>query len=309
VARALVIGYGSIGRRHARLLAAMGHEVAVVTAQAGCDFPALDGGADDRLTAFDADYVVIAKPTAEHAAWLRRAPRLAPRGIVLVEKPLYASPAEHDGAIRTQRVAVGYNLRFHPVVAWLHERFAGREFLRARFVSVSYLPDWRPGRDYRATSSAARASGGGVLRDLSHELDLARHFLGPWRRATALGGHRSRLEIETEDIVEILGEAERCGIVSVQLSYAERHERRSIELVTDEVAVYADLIGGTVEVNGRTAHRSGPVDIDATYSGMHMAALAQRGGPLCTYGEALDTLRLIDAAERSLAAPCWTATA
>ncbi|MFX7793064.1 Gfo/Idh/MocA family oxidoreductase, partial [Acinetobacter baumannii] len=47
------------------------------------------------------------------------------------------------------------------------------------FIEIGqYLPDWRPTKDYRETVSAKTELGGGVLLELSHELDYAQWILG-----------------------------------------------------------------------------------------------------------------------------------
>ncbi len=42
----------------------------------------------------------------------------------------------------------------------------------------SYLPDWRPGNNYKKSVSAKKDLGGGVLLELSHELDYIRWIFG-----------------------------------------------------------------------------------------------------------------------------------
>ena len=62
-----------------------------------------------------------------------------------------------------------------------------------------YLPDWRPTKDYRETVSAQRRLGGGVLLELSHELDMLRWVFGDVEWVSSWNGKLSSLEIDVED--------------------------------------------------------------------------------------------------------------
>src|ERR1041384_5415448 len=113
MANALVIGFGSIGQRHARVLEARGHAVAVVSRRAvehARRYP--DPAA--ALAEFRQDYVVIANETGLHRETLRALLAARFAGTVLVEKPLFHDVAGDDPA-EAARTYVAYNLRFHPL--------------------------------------------------------------------------------------------------------------------------------------------------------------------------------------------------
>src|SRR5215472_1264696 len=127
---ALVVGLGSIGERHARLLSELGHDVAVVSRRGLGDkrrsYPMLG----DALAAERPDYVVVANETAEHHATLMALASAGFAGRVLVEKPLFdrlAPLPEH----RFRASFVGYNLRFHPVLQELGRVLEGEHPISA----------------------------------------------------------------------------------------------------------------------------------------------------------------------------------
>ena len=173
-----------------------------------------------------------------------------------------------------------------------------------------YLPDWRPGRDYRATYSGRRAEGGGVLRDLSHELDFLLWLFGGWTAATALGGTLSSLEIDSEDTVVALLALRDCPAVSLHLDYLDRGGRRSLLVQTDRRTLELDLVEGALRIDPPDAEGNGApetflVERDATYRDQHRAILEGRHDDLCGAGEAREVLRLIAALERALAERVW----
>lgn len=299
--RALVIGFGSIGRRHAHILAELGCIVAVVSrrpVEGVAGFATLAEG----MGKFVPDYVVIATETSAHRSQLAELAALGFTGRVLVEKPLDIAPGELP-AHRFQAVRLAYNLRFHPLLTALKEHLAGQRILSAQIYCGQYLPDWRPGTDYRQSYSADPARGGGVLRDLSHELDLARWLFGGWTRLAALGGRLGPLEIASDDCWGLLMEAESCPVVSVQVNYLDRPGRRDVLVNTAAHTFSAQLGAGTLSIDGEA--RSFAVSRDDTYRAQHRAMLDGRYGLLCGLEEGEAIMRTIDAAERAAITGQW----
>jgi predicted dehydrogenase len=288
LARVLVVGFGSIGARHARVVRALHPDAAIAVlrstpGRAGVDAPGLVPVADlDAAIAFAPTVAVIASPATHHAA---TAVRLIEAGVpLLVEKPLAADVGDahaiaEAAARRGTIVATGYNLRFAPGLRWLHERLGAGVIgpvRTARAEVGQYLPDWRPGHDYREGVSARRALGGGALLELSHELDYLVWLLGSPRAVSAMLARTSDLAIDDEDCAQLAlrfdGEDGRPLLASATLDFVRRDPRRRCTLVGR---------GGTLEwdgITGRCTHvdaaaglveeRLLPVsDRDATYRG------------------------------------------
>lgn len=310
--RAGVVGQGSIGRRHARILAAMGHEVAVASTRAGAGAggDAGSGGAVARdaaglLAAHRPDYVVIASATSRHGADLAALAAADYRGRVLVEKPLLATEAPLPEA-RFAASGVGYNLRFHPLVAEARRRVDTLgPLVAAEFDCGQHLATWRPGTDVRATSSARRDLGGGVLRDLSHELDLALLLCGDWREVAAATGSVGGLGIETEDTASLLVATAGCASVRITIDCVRAERTRRFALAGEAGSLECDLVAGELR-HGADVVRAAPGP-DETYEAEHRAMLERGGEGVCTFAEAMRVVRLVDAAERSAAVQRWIA--
>lgn len=299
--KALVIGYGSIGLRHARILAELGCQVAVVSAREIVDHPCFHSVAD-AVPAFGPDYAVVAGVTSQHAEDARELAAAGFRGILLVEKPLFHT-IEDLPFERFRHVFVAYNLRFHPLLQRLSEIVRKEKVISVQAYVGQYLPLWRPGRDYRAVYSADKALGGGVLRDLSHELDLLSWLFGGWRKLTAVGGHYSNLEIDSEDTFDIVMATEHCPVINVQMNYLDRVGRRCIIINTAGQTIVADLVAGRLMLNDR--YEDFPVDRNHTYRGMHTAVLDDNHHDLCSYAEGLQVVEMIVAAEQAVQEERW----
>lgn len=300
--RALVVGFGAAGQRHARLLQGLGCDTAIVSRRPA-GHPQRFAELAEALAAWQPGYVVIATRTAEHRDALRQLAESGFSGRVLVEKPLYAQHAPLPDH-RFSHAAVAYNLRFHPLVRKLREALAAEETANAMFLVGQYLPDWRPGTDYRRSYSTSAAEGGGALRDLSHEIDLALSLFGPWQALTGLGGHFSPLAGDSDDNFTLLMTTSRCPSVSVHMNYLDRTPRREIQINTHRRTFRADFIAGTFSIDGDIAmHAEGAME--GTYLAEHQAMLEGNTAGLCSLQEGLEIMAAIDAAERAAREKIW----
>ena len=295
-----VVGAGSIGQRHQRLLQELGHEVVVVSKSSkSAKYKSLT----DALTQENFEYVVLASPTSQHFADLGVLIEKNFVGSVLVEKPIF-DRSEKLKPNRFKLLAVGYNLRFHPAIIWLQETLPQLGAVSSvNFYVGQYLPTWRPDSDYRTSSSAKTDSGGGVLRDLSHELDLVQYIFGDWKKITAIGGKFSDLEIETDDTFSILLQTDRCSAVSVQMNYSDRLRQRLITVNGNNGTIQIDLVSNSATFNN--SQKSFDVHPDSTYISQHNAVIHNQDLSICSLAEALKVVATIEAVEKSAKKSKW----
>ena len=270
----LVLGAGSIGRRHARNLASAGASVSLADPAAAAEGIVEPDGVT-RIDWDDADPhrfagVVVASPTVHH---LDQATAAVDAGVgVLVEKPLATTVAGGE-SLRSANdsVRVGFNLRFHEpirrLVALVHGGRAG-EVVAARLWFGYHLPSWRPGVDYRQTYSARADLGGGILLDAIHELDLAVWLLGPDLVVDhSLVARVGDLDLDVEDTVRAQLRTPDGVPVEIALDYLSRDYRRGIEVIGTEATVRLDWARRVVEVadaDGVTVEDA-DVPVDASY--------------------------------------------
>jgi predicted dehydrogenase len=295
-----VVGAGSIGSRHQRILKQLGHQVSVVSANSpDADFRSMS----DALERESFDYVVIASQTSQHVIDLSALINNRFSGRVLIEKPLFEKLHTLEDN-NFSFAAVGYNLRFHPAIVWLKDTLPKLGKLSsANFYVGQYLPTWRPDSDYRKSSSARDISGGGVLRDLSHELDLVQYLFGDWQQLTAVGGKFSDLEIATDDTFSILMTSTKCNAISVQLNYIDRIKQRYITINGNNGTVSIDLISNTAKFNDLDVKFS--VNADDSYVAQHLAVISNDSQNTCSLSEALKVVETIQAIEKSAEKLKW----
>lgn len=318
----LIAGLGSAGQRHARnLRTLLGGELELLAYRVRRRSPVIrpegtvsEGAIEDAygIRSFDdldealaerPDAVFVANPNVFHIPVALAAARAGCH--LFVEKPL---SHDLDGIDELARLvddrrlvcAVGYQLRFHPAYAVLHELDLGR-VVSARFEAGEYLPDMHPWEDYRALNYARRDQGGGVILMQSHELDMAYALFGLPRKVVAVGGKLSGLEIDAEDTAGIL--LDYAGLaVDVQLDFLRRPPLRRYELVGEKATAVWDHADDFVTHGGGLS--SWP---EQDRNGLFLDELAHfldciegRAHPVVDVRAAADVLRVALAARRSL---------
>lgn len=212
--RFLIVGLGSIGRRHLECLREIRPTADItVWRQYHRDTAVPDGANRVVFSLEDAlackpVCAIVANPASMHVA---AALALAESGVhLMVEKPLSDSLQDVERLIsicETNELVlmVAYVLRFNEGLNIFRQAVqAGKigRVLSFRAEVGQYLPDWRPGSDYRTSVSASRELGGGALLELSHELDYIRWVFGEVVAVSASITNTGTLDMDVEDLVE-----------------------------------------------------------------------------------------------------------
>ena len=153
------------------------------------------------------DYIIISSETSKHFYYLNYFEKNLKNKLILVEKPLFEKYKKFR--IINNKVFVGYNMRFNPIISFIKKIINKEKFWSINIMCGSYLPMWRKNIDYKKSSSAKRKSGGGVLLDLSHELDYIQWLFGKIKLDYVYINKLSDLKISTEDFLSLSGKTKR----------------------------------------------------------------------------------------------------
>lgn len=262
--RLLIVGHGSIGKRHLRIVRETlpRADIRVLRHQPCAEIPEFADGCFSTLAqacAFEPQAAVIANPAPFH---LDTALALASVGChLLVEKPLAHAASDVESLMSLVRarkliLQVGYNLRFLPSLERFRDRiFAGTgigQVLSVRSEIGQYLPSWRVDVDYRQTVSARQALGGGVLLELSHELDYLRWIFGEVAWVSAWIGRQSMLEIDVEDTAHLTmgfvpDAAGRAPVAALSLDFIRHDTTRHCTVIGESGSLRWNGLTGEVE--------------------------------------------------------------
>lgn len=321
--RVLIVGLGSMGRRHLRLARGLmpNADIRVLRHQVASEVPEFSDGCFfgiEEAIAFAPQIAVIANPAPFH---ITIAQALAETGVhLLVEKPLSASLNGVAHLLKTCKrkgtvLLSGYNLRFLPSLQrfrdLLSEGVIGKT-LSVRCEIGKYLPSWRPECDYRQGVSGRRELGGGALLELSHEIDYLRWIFGEavWVNATL--SRQSSLEIDVEDTAHLtIGFAPDKGghqlIASVNMDFIRHDNTRLCTAIGDKGSLRWNGLNGEVELfeAGAKAWRSlysVPHQRDDSYLAEwtnFIESISKNKLPLVSGEDGLRVLEIIDAARQS----------
>ena len=286
----LIIGFGSIGQRHAKILVDMSVNVFVYSRRK-IDFKSSFSCLEKSLEKINYDYVIIANKTSEHFDTLNKLKELNYTGVVLIEKPIF----DHYVKFKNdsfEKIIVAYNLRLYPVIQELKKKISNEKILSVNAYAGQYLPQWRPKIDYRNSYSAIKKDGGGVLLDLSHEIDYLNWILDGCNEVIATGGKFSNLEIDSDDLFQISLKSNRCDFVQLELNYIDKILRRFVIINTIQHTYKADLIKSTLEIDGEITKFESYRNY--SYEKQHKYMLERDYTMLCSYKEAIEDMKILD---------------
>lgn len=247
------IGLGSIGLKHLQALQVLGVEefFHFKTGRGSKSIP-------DELSSMirvvhdlnefeEVDGVIIANPTALHGAAIRQV--LPLNKPIFVEKPLTDKLEESEELCKllkgySARIQIGFCLRFHPLVQKIKEvietAVLGNIYF-ARLDVGQYLPNWHPYTDYSKEYFSIKAMGGGAIRTLSHEIDLALYFFGKPEAVTGNVFRLSNLEIDVDDYSSLLLKYN-SSIVNINIDFLSRRPIREGIIMGTQGDLYYNMI-------------------------------------------------------------------
>jgi predicted dehydrogenase len=254
----LVVGCGSIGKRHLGNLKFLGADrlmavdpdesrrqevVALFDLEA---FASLDSALQQSP-----HVALICTPNSLHLEGAMAAARAGCH--LFVEKPLSHTLKGVAGLIQEVEkkglvTLIGCNFKFHPSFAKMKAIIESGDLgriLSARCQFGQYLPDWHPWEDYRKTYSARSDLGGGILLD-SHEIDYMQWFLGDVSELFCFAAKVSNLEIDTEDTAAVLLKFKSGTIAQIHLDYTQRAYQRNYEFFGENGTLKWNFADGKV---------------------------------------------------------------
>lgn len=270
--RALIIGLGSIARKHIAALREIDPEAEIAALRSSHNsHPELHVTnlfTVEEAKAFAPDFVIISTPTSKHTESIRTALQL--KVPLFIEKPLIHSL--DDLSIISEIEASGIlhyvacNLRFLDCLNFVKKatETRGTRINEVNSYCGSWLPGWRPGTDFRNIYSARPEMGGGVHIDLIHEIDYIYWIFGQPSAISGIRRSNSSLEIEAIDYANYcLSYPDFCA--SVILNYYRRDYKRTLEIVWEDETWLVDLRKNQVTREGRVIFES-PHSILDTYT-------------------------------------------
>lgn len=290
MSKALIIGFGSIGKLHAEILQGLNFQVYLVTKQSISSFQTFEN-IKDALEQHDIEYIIVSNITSKHYETLQELVNLGYKGKLLIEKPLYNNiPKKHDTF--PFEIGVGYNLRFNPVIIEISKLLVNQKITSSHHYVGQHLSTWRNLEDYKTNYSANKKMGGGVLRDLSHEIDLMLFLYGDIKKYFFLGGKFSDVTVDSDEVATFVMQNDNCPAISLQMNYYDHVKRREGIINTEEFSLKYDLVNSKYYINEKEI--SVVNSKETSYLNMHKSFLYDKKTSICSLSNGLEIVKIIN---------------
>ena len=315
----MFFGLGSIGLRHLKVLNEIGKfDVAAYRTKKG--MKKIPAGTENKIKyfnneidafAWNPNFMIISNPTNLHLRYLLKS--IDYKIDALIEKPIASDFAqikkvEDNIRKRKNKIYVGYNLRFHPIVKKIKEIINSEKFgkvLKAELYVGEYLPFWHPYEDYRKSYAAKKELGGGVLRTLSHEIDLGQYWFGEYEKIFAKISKISDLDINVDDSTDIFVEMKNRIILKISMDYLNPLGIRKGEIFFEKGLLKYNFLKKEIifidyknrETN--TLLKIDQYDYNEQYKMQMINFLTKNNKELCSLEEGINVLKVIDRCEES----------
>jgi len=256
---ALVVGNGSIGKRHIQnLLSISNYNIIISTKQRKpkslnkkrCIFvKSLNEGLQ-----YNPSIGFVTNVSSEH---IQTSLLLAKAGChIFIEKPLSNSLKETEkllNMVKKEKLVtlMGCNLRFHSCIkkikSLIEQKTIG-EIISVKSECGTYLPEWHPNENYSMSYAARDDLGGGVVLTCIHEIDYLYWFFGEIKEVFSITGKFSDLKIKSSDLSAIILKFKNNIIGEIHLDYFQRPEFRSCKIIGTKGTIYWDSTNNEVKL-------------------------------------------------------------
>lgn len=160
---------------------------------------------------------------------------------IFIEKPVGHNLKEIkklEKKARSKKVfnMVGYMMRFHPAIIKIKD-ILKKNHLGKLFYAYSewgeYLPNWHPDENHKK-SYAAKKNGGGSGITLSHDLDLFRWLFGPIKKVSKETIKKSKLNIQSESSADFLIKFKSNLNAFIHVDFLQKKASRILKIVGED---------------------------------------------------------------------------
>lgn len=211
----LIIGFGTIGRVHFKIINLLLPNSKIKILKKSGDklkknYYTKHYIHSNKIEEFKPDLAIIANPSSKH---LKYAIKMAKLDCDLfIEKPISNNlnlTKQFLQIIKKKKliVTIGYNLRYLESLRIFKKKIHSNILGKILFVKSEVgqnLETWRKNLDYRLSVSSQKKTGGGVLLELSHEIDYLIWIFRDVRLVKSFISKQSNLKTDVEDSAHLI---------------------------------------------------------------------------------------------------------
>ena len=298
----LIIGYGSAGKRHAKILNLFKKikNIYIKTNQKIQSYNKFNFV--KNINNLNPDLIVVANETYLHYSVCKFLEKKFSNKTIICEKPLFHKFYNFQPI--KNKFYIAYNFRFHKCLQYLKKKINLDKVFFVDAESSSYLPNWRKNINYSKNYSAFPKKGGGVLLDMSHEIDYLKWLFKGFKILKIYKNKISNLNILSEDIALISGDIKKNTLVKIKLTYFNKIAKRCLTIcLKDGTQIYLDLLNSQIKLfskNKRKTFRFKKYSQLETTKYMYSEILRNNFKNICSLKEGIDLLRQIKNSKKEI---------
>lgn len=289
----LIIGLGSIGLKHFKILKKINKnfDIKVLSRNKIKNVKYIS---EKDIFDFAPDYIVISNHTSKHFKYLNLINNNLKKVKILVEKPLFHKSLNFKIKNHNE-IFIDYNLRFSPVIEKLKELIKKQNFFYSSLTCYSFLPNWRKNIDYKLSNSARNNYGGGVVNELSHEIDLVDYLFDIKKIHSSFSSKLSNLKIETEDFLNLNIFCKKVKFCSLNINFFDKQNERKIKIIGKDNSYEADIINNLIKIFDNKNQKVKKVNIkkENTYEKIHHSIINNNYKNICDLKHAQKIMKII----------------
>jgi predicted dehydrogenase len=246
-----IIGFGSIAKKHVHAIYKIDKKIEIIKIS--------KNKKKNYFVIRDAillglDGVIICSPADSHLSYIKILNKA--KIPFIVEKPI----CRYDQIIALKKIIknlknnttsmLGYQFRYDDILIKFKKILEENRIGIIDDVKIycnSYLPKWRK-KDYRKSVSVAKPKGGGVLHELSHEIDYMIWFFGLPRATFALFTLNKILTNKVEENVGAFFISKKNINIYMNLSFNSAYEKRYCLVSGSKGSLYLDLLKKRIKI-------------------------------------------------------------
>lgn len=313
--KVLIVGQGSIGVKHAQYAANFSNDilVSVLSRRSATlqNMVSLSFKTIYEALEWEPNIIVLANEASSRASEYSLIAKSS--ALIILEKPISGTleDALVIKAIAGGRIAptfVGYNLRFSAGLRVVEKILKEKKIGNLCHVSASVgqdLEHWRPNRAVEDTVSSSKVLGGGVVRELSHEIDILNYLFGRIFCNSAVFARTKYTNFDVEDVAHLTfwSSKDKNGFpISLMMDFVRCQPKREIEIIGETGTIVWNLLSGTVELSKKdgsvSLEHNQQDDLSQTQKLLWEAVFKGDFFRLCSINEAVKVMMLIERAEK-----------
>lgn len=285
----VIVGMGSIGKRYFKNIKKYfkSHKV--------FDWKLI------KNTNIKIDSAIICNPSSYH---VKTAIEFAKKKIhCLIEKPLSLNLKDikklQDLSKKNKlNIQVGYNLRFMKGAKYLKNEINKQN--KIYHISVKCLSDlrkWRKNPNFKKFSSAYQKLNGGVVFELSHEIDYLRWIFGEIKKVFAVNINSKKLKLDIDGVSHMFLEFQSGATADIHLSLISNTNKRECKIISKKGIFFWNLLKDKITKNNKIIFKNDKYDINQTQisqlKNFFNAIKEKTNQPMVNLDDAIKTLKVL----------------